>query len=184
MRRRKHVWILGCPAVGKLTTARSLSKLLDYPVFDNAKVVDLVSLIHPYGTTEFRVYRDFLRYSFYGEVLKNSSVIGLISTNVLRHPDNWTYFESVEKIFQDSGWETKYILITASNEELLNRATSESRKSKRTIDTREQLLVWLKNNPLCNSIKEHVCHVIDTTELDAGNTAIKIKSLLSLDNDY
>jgi len=178
MLRKTHVLILGCPGVGKFTTAKLLSQLIDYPVFDNAKIVDLVALIHRYGTAKFRVYRDVLRHSFYEEVLNNSDIIGLISTNVLRRPDNWTYFESVEKKFQDSGWETKYVLLTASNEELLSRVTSESRKSKSTINTEAQLLDWLKNNPLYNSMNNHVCHVIDTTELDVENTAYKIKRLL------
>lgn len=183
MPKRKHVLVLGCPGVGKLTTAKLLSGQLGYPVFDNAKIVDLVALIHPYGTAEFKIYRDFLRHSFYEEVLARSNISGLISTNVLRHPDNWMYFEGVEQKFQESGWETKYILLTASNEEMLNRVTSESRRSKKTINTKEQLLVWLNNNPLFNSINNHACHVIDTTELDAEKTANEIKSFLLYSHD-
>ncbi|HDL01844.1 MAG TPA: hypothetical protein ENH23_06400 [candidate division Zixibacteria bacterium] len=182
MPKKKHILILGCPAVGKLTTAKALSRQLDYPVFDNAKIVDLVSLIHLNGTKEFRVYRDYLRRSFYTEALSNSNIIGLISTNVLRHPDNWKYFESIEDLFDKSGWVSEYILLTASSDVLLKRVVSESRKSKTTINTEEQLLNWLRINPLCNSIENHGCHVIDTTNLDAEKTANKINCVLELNH--
>ena len=183
MAKKLHVVILGCPAVGKLTTSKALSKRLDYPVFDNAKVVDLVSVIHLYGTNEFRMYRDFLRHSFYTEALKNSNINGLISTNVLRHPDNWKYFDEIEDLFDGWGWDTKFILLTASNDALLKRASSESRRSKITINTKEELLSWLRTNPLCNSLENHACHVINTTEVDAEETADQIISFLSGHND-
>lgn len=178
MRKKQHIWILGCPGVGKLTVANLLSQEIGYPVFDNAKIVDLVALIHPYGTAEFRVFRDILRRSFYEEMLANSKISGLISTNVLKHPDNWTYFEGIENILQSSGWDTTYVLLTATNDELVARVASESRKTKFTIKTKEQMLGWLQENPFCNLVGDHVCHVIDTTVLDAKSTKNKIQSFL------
>jgi len=178
MAKKTHVVILGCPAVGKLTTARALSRRLDYPVFDNAKIVDLVSLIHLYGTIEFRIYRDFLRYSFYSEALKNGNINGLISTNVLRHPDNWRYFGKIEGLFESADWETRYILLTASNDALFKRVSSESRKSKNTIATKEELTEWLNANPLYNSLENRVFPIINTTEIDAEEAADRILSFL------
>ncbi len=178
MAKKKHVVILGCPAVGKLTTAKALSRRLDYPVFDNAKIVDLVSVIHSYGTKEFRIYRDYLLYSFYSEALKNSNIDGLISTNVLRHPGNWRYFGNIEELFYNYGWETRYILLTASNDELLKRVSSASRKSKITITTKAELADWLKANPLCNSLDNRVCPIVDTTEIDAEEAADRIHSFV------
>lgn len=175
-----HIIILGPPAVGKLTVGKVLSQLIDFPLFDNAKTVDLAALIHDYDTNEFRIYRDHLRNSFYRETVSNSKINGLISTNVLRHPINWKYFDKVENIFSNAGWETKYIMLTASEEELLNRVVSESRKSKYTLTSEESLRKWIFDNPLHTSLENHTCPIINTTNISIEEVVGKINLVINI----
>jgi len=109
---KTHIILLGPPAVGKLTVSRVLSDLTNYPVFDNAKTVDIALLLFDYHSKEYREYRDELRFSFYEKAVK-SEIKGLISTYCLRHPKNWEYLEAVAKIFQKHNWHTIYYLLTA-----------------------------------------------------------------------
>ncbi len=171
---RIHIVILGPPAVGKLTVSKRLSKMINFPVFDNAKTVDIASIIYNYGTAEFRQFRDRLRFAFYNEVAKSTFINGLISTNVLRHPNNWKYFDKVENIFKNSGWETRYIMLTASDEELQKRVISESRESKHTLTSKESLKKWISDNPFHILLENHICPVIDTTNISIEEIARKI----------
>lgn len=157
---KQHIILLGSPAVGKQTIGRALGKSLTAPVFENAKVVDLAMLIYCYGSNEFRQYRDSLRKDFYDRFLKNTEHKLLISTYVLRHKENWSYFDYIEQKFQLSGWSTVYILLTADRETLIHRVQDPSRKEKLSIQTPHAMEEWLDHNPyhsdLCNRQALHI----------------------------
>ena len=144
---RIHIVLLGCPGVGKFTTGKLLSKTLGCPLFDNAKVVDIVSLIYEFGTSDFITYRDELRKDFYFRFLTQKNNGFLISTNVIRTKKNWEYFDELERLFTDHGWRTHYFVLTASEEVLLQRVENPSRLSKQTIMNPSYLKDWLARNP-------------------------------------
>jgi chloramphenicol 3-O-phosphotransferase len=52
------VFLHGRAAAGKLTTARSLSDLVGYPVFHNHLVVDLLTTMFPFGSEPFVLLRE------------------------------------------------------------------------------------------------------------------------------
>jgi hypothetical protein len=52
------VFLHGSAASGKLTTARALERLTGYPVFHNHLVVDMLTLMFPYGSPEFVALRE------------------------------------------------------------------------------------------------------------------------------
>ena len=52
------VFLHGPAASGKLTTARALGQLTGYPVFHNHLVVDMLTLIFPFGSKEFVALRE------------------------------------------------------------------------------------------------------------------------------
>ncbi|NTV41219.1 MAG: AAA family ATPase [Candidatus Moranbacteria bacterium] len=168
---KKHIVILGPPGIGKLTVGRFLADLTDFAIFDNAKTVDLALSIYQYGTPEFRKYRDKLRFDFYKEILKNSSIKGLISTNVLRHPDNWKYFNRIEKMFSKFGWATKFILLTADFTKLSERVNQPDRENKFSLHSTEEISKWFLENKTHSIDKYKKCTIINTTELSAQETA-------------
>ena len=50
------IFIYGPPAVGKLTTAIKLSEKLNYKIFHNHLVIDLVKSVYEQFTNEFNLY--------------------------------------------------------------------------------------------------------------------------------
>lgn len=171
---KKHIVILGPPAVGKRTIGNALSLSLFSPVFDNAKTVDLAVLAYGYGGDEFREYRDFLRMDFYDRFLRSARYNYLISTNVLRHKENWSYFESVEQKFLEFGWSTIYILLTANVASLLCRAQSSSRQNKLSIRTAEEMINWLSCNPFHSDLHGRQALCLDTSTLSVDDSVEKI----------
>ena len=120
---RKHLFLLGPPAVGKLTVGKILSKRINYPLFDNAKTVDVASLLFDYDTNEYRAYRDEMRMLFYNKAM-TANIKGLISTCCLRHPSNWCYFDSVEQLLNEHGWNTMYFLLGNTSHNLLTLSSA------------------------------------------------------------
>ena len=175
---RIHIVILGPPAVGKLTVSRRLSEIINFPIFDNSKTVSIASIIYGYGTTEFRQFRDKLRFTFYNEVSKGETIQGLISTNVLRHPNNWIYFNKVEQIFTNYNWKTIYVLLIAELEVLFERVEQSDRLTKHSLHTKNELLNWLSENPLHSKIHYKKCKIIDTSNSDISEVVNKIIDLI------
>lgn len=175
---KKHIVILGPPAVGKRTIASALALSLLAPVFDNAKVVDLAILAYGYGGDEFREYRDSLRMDFYNRFLRSARNSNLVSTNVLRHKDNWLYFERVEQIFLDYGWSTIYVLLTANEESLQNRVQSPSRQNKLSIRTAADMTNWLTCNPNHSDLQGRQALCLDTSFLSVDDCVAAILTYL------
>lgn len=175
---KKHIVILGPPAVGKRTVGRALGLSLSSPVFDNAKTVDLAILVYEYGGDEFRKYRDSLRMDFYDRFLRSTRHNYLISTNVLRNKDNWLYFDSVEQKFLEFGWSTVYVLLTANIASLLCRVQSSSRQNKLSIRTTEEMIDWLNRNPSCSDLNDKQALCLDTSILSVEDSVQKILTYL------
>lgn len=177
---KQHILILGPPAVGKLTVAKYLSKQVNYPVFDNAKTVDIALLLHEYTSDKYRTFRDELRLLFYREAAANGDINGLISTNCLRHPKNWEYFTSVEKLFNRHGWSTIYFLLTAEKNILMERAASADRTPKMSLNSRDAIESWFSTSPFHSQPQDHLCYSIDTTKMTVEEVAEEILRTLTL----
>ena len=174
---RKHLFLLGPPAVGKLTVGKILSKRTNYPLFDNARTVDVASLLFDYGTNEYRAYRDEMRMLFYNKAM-TANIKGLISTCCLRHPSNWCYFDCIEKLFNEHGWNTMYFLLTAEKKAIIDRAGSMERKSKNSLNKKPEIEQWFANSPFHSIPQGHLCNLINTTSYSAFDVADQILKLL------
>ena len=47
-----HYFLLGPPAVGKLTISRILSTMTEYPIYDNSLSINTALLLYKYGSKE------------------------------------------------------------------------------------------------------------------------------------
>ncbi len=141
---KEHIFLVGPPAVGKLTIGRLLSQWTGFPFYDNSRSIDTASLLFPYGAEEFREYRDEMRLSFYLRA-KSSGIGGLISSCCLAR-NSWPYLNHIEAHLSDSGWTTKYILLTADEAIILSRVESLDRQKKVTITTQVEIENWFVNN--------------------------------------
>ncbi len=170
---KQHVFLLGPPAVGKLAVGRILSQRTGYPVFDNAKTVDIARLLYPYGTANFRAFRDDLRFRFYKEAAY-ADLHGLISTYCFRHPDNWLYLTRIAELMQKSDWSTGFILLRADKHTLIRRAQSPDRQTKVTLHTAAEIEDWISSSPRHEDVGDHTCLVINTTSLTVQEVATEI----------
>ena len=160
--------------MGKLTVAKKLSTIIGAPVFDNAKIVDIVSIVYNFGTEGFRSYRDGLRFDFYKRFIQSHPNDRLISTNVIRSKDNWNYFDEIEALFSQAGWKTRYVILKANADSLRNRVENESRLLKRTLNTWEELDKWIKENPEHTYCPKKDAIVIDSSYLSADEVVSSI----------
>lgn len=176
-----HILILGCPAVGKFTIGKELSKALGYVFFDNSKTVDIASIIYDYGSNEFRQYRDEMRRDFYERLLtiEGGKIKGLVSTNVLRTPENWEYFEKIETIFESKSWTTFYVVLIASESTLYQRVENASRKSKNSINNSIDLKNWLTSNKSHSQCRKKNSIIIDNSNLSISECTNLIIQKLS-----
>ena len=177
---KQHISILGPPAVGKMTVAKYLSKQTNYPVFDNAKTVDIALLLHEYNSAEYKSFRDGLRFSFYREAATTSHIKGLISTNCLRDPKNWEYFTSVETMLRQNGWATIYFLLTADKNVLIERAASADRASKMSLNSREAIESWFATSPIHSQPNDNLSYTIDTTKMNVEKVVEEILQTLTV----
>lgn len=178
MKRRKHIVLLGCPAVGKLTTAMALAKRINYPIFDNSKVVDIVSLLYRYGTREHKFYRNELRFDFYRRAALCDTINGLISTNVLRNTSNWEHFHKIKKDFDACGWETIFVILKADENIILERVEEASRLKKVVFHHAPDLIDWfLRNKDHSNPCGNDVLVIDNSNVSEEQVTNIIIKRI-------
>ena len=167
---RKHISLLGCPAVGKRTVGRIIARHARFPLFDNAQTVDLAVMLHPIDSPAFRRFRDKLRASFYREASK-SSIPGLVSTYCYRHPTNASYLLLVDSLLQPHGWKTYTFLLVADRSSLLARVQGADRRDKHTFHHEQYIASWLESSPKYLVPPFPACVVLETTRLSATEVA-------------
>lgn len=178
---KQHFFILGPPAVGKLTVGRLLSRQTNFPLYDNARAIDVAALLFHYGTENFRAFRDEQRLAFYSRVI-SSTVPGLISTGCLTRT-SWPYFRRIDSLLSTNGWSTKYIILSASAETLISRANSPDRQFKLSLTDRISMRAWLDDNWPPFVPPDLLAHGIDTSQLAASETVSKLLALLELQDE-
>lgn len=178
---RQHIFLLGPPAVGKLTVAKFLSRQTRYPVFDNTKTVDIAVLLYSYGTQRFRDFRDELRLRFYEETVK-TDIKGLISTYCYRHPQNWSYLTRIEQFLKKYNWSTVYFLLLADISTLMKRVQFPGRGRKMALQNTAELAEWIASSPQYKEVNNRSCTVIETSSLAAEEVAINIFKQLGVEN--
>lgn len=140
------VFIVGPPAVGKMTVGQALSGLTGIPLFHNHLSIEAVLPVFDFGTGPFtRLVRDF-RLNVFTEVAE-SDLPGLIFTYVwaFDQPGDREVVDRLRGIFEERGGRTVFVELYADLETRLRRNESESRltakHSKRDVSkSRERLL--------------------------------------------
>ena len=119
---RKLIFIIGPPAVGKMTVGRELSELSGIPLFHNHLSIEAVLPVFDFGTPQFnRLVGDF-RLAMFNQVAE-SDLPGLIFTFVwaFGRPNNLSEIERFKDIFEKRGAETCYVELEADLEVRLER---------------------------------------------------------------
>ncbi len=182
------VFLLGPPAVGKMTVGLEVELLTGIPLFHNHLAIEAVLPVFGFGTDPFHRLVSGFRNHMFREVAE-SQLPGLIFTYVwaFDHPADLAYVEKLKSIFDSRGGRTVFVELWADLETRLARNATELRlqakPSKRDVDaSRRRLLQNEEDYQLTSDgtfpFPNHLW--IDTTEGSPGRTARRIVDHFSL----
>jgi AAA domain len=177
------VFIIGPPAVGKMTVGHELARRTGLKLFHNHQTIDLILPFFAFGSPPFgRLVGEFRRRIF--EEVASSDLPGMIFTYVWAFDlaaDDATV-EEYSAIFRARGGRVVYVELEATQEERLRRNETEFRLAakpfKRDLAASRQQLLELDDKYQLNSRGKLVgrpdyLHV-DNTALSAEDVAERI----------
>lgn len=140
------VFVIGPPAVGKMTVGHELARRTGLKLFHNHHTIDLVLNFFPFGTPPFaRLVEEFRRRIF--EEVAESGLPGLVFTYVWAFdlPSDHASVARLAGIFTSRGGRVLYVELQATQDERLRRNETEFRlaqkPSKRDVAFSRQLLL-------------------------------------------
>jgi chloramphenicol 3-O-phosphotransferase len=119
------IFIHGPAAVGKLTVARELAKLVNMPVFHNHLVVDAVGALFAFGTPEFVRLREEMWLAAFREAA--SAGQSLIFTFAPERTVRPEFIGETIAAVERHGSRVVFVELDCSNEELERRVENPSR---------------------------------------------------------
>jgi dephospho-CoA kinase len=127
------VFIVGPPAVGKMTVGEQLAEKLDYKLFHNHYSIELALSLYPYGTEEYRAINEGIRQLVFKTAAASSRLKGLIFTLVwaFNEKEDWQYVEDIKKIFEPYKWEFYFVELYAPIDVRLERNRTPHRLSRK-----------------------------------------------------
>ena len=177
------VFIIGPPAVGKMTVGHELALRTGLKLLHNHQTIDLILPFFPFGTPPFgRLVGEFRRRIF--EEVASSELPGIIFTYVWAFnlaSDDATV-EEYSAIFRARGGRVLYVELETSQDERLRRNETEFRLAakpfKRDLEASRRQLLELDEKYQLNSRgrlagRDDYLHV-DNTRLSASEVAERI----------
>jgi hypothetical protein len=177
------VFIIGPPAVGKMTVGHELARRTGLKLFHNHHTIELVLRFFPFGTPPFaRLVEEFRRRIL--EEVAASPLPGLIFTYVwaFDQPSDHASVARLADIFAARGGRVRYVELEATQQERLRRNETEFRlaekPSKRDVAVSRQRLLEHDSIYRLNSAGEFDGRAdwlrIDNTDLPPETVAERI----------
>jgi len=177
------VFIIGPPAVGKMTVGHELALRTGLKLFHNHQTIDLILPFFPFGSPPFgRLVGEFRRRIL--EEVASSDLPGIIFTYVwaFNLASDEAVVEEYSEIFRSRGGRVVYVELQASQDERLRRNETEFRLAakpfKRDLEASRRQLLELDDQYQLNSRgklagKADYLHV-DNTALSAAEVSERI----------
>jgi hypothetical protein len=121
----KLIFIHGAPAVGKLTVARELAKLIGFRLFHNHLTVDLISAVFDFGSEPFVVLREHIWLSVFREAARHN--VSLIFTFNPERTVRDRFIQDTLDVVGSEGGQVIFVELTCSEDELERRIEDPSR---------------------------------------------------------
>jgi hypothetical protein len=175
----KLLFLHGAPAVGKLTVAKALLRIVPGRLMDNHAAIDLARTIFEFGAPGFWELVHDVRFT----ALDAAAVHGLpllVTTFCYAEPDDRTQFGKFEEIMHRHGGELLPVFLHCSREEALRRVGNPDRVARRKITSGEHLIRELDRYDL-TAVQRPDCLKLDTGANAADVTAQVIVHHLGLD---
>lgn len=123
------IFLLGSPAVGKMTVGQALVQQLDYKLFHNHHSIELALDLFWYGSPEFKAINEGIRQLVFDTCAKSKNLKGLIFTLVMAFDEqsDWDYLASIQQKFTTNGWTIYFVELNAPLEVRLERNKTPNR---------------------------------------------------------
>jgi len=168
----KLLFLHGAPAVGKLTVAKALLRIVPGRLMDNHAAIDLALTVFEFGAPGFWELVHDVRYSALDAAAEHGVPL-LVTTFCYAEPEDREQFRQIEAIVQRRGDELLPVFLHCSREEVLRRVGNPDRVARRKISSGEHLIRELDRYNL-TAVPRPDCLKLDTGVNPAEVTAQKI----------
>lgn len=131
------VFIYGPPAAGKLTVAKELAKATGYTIFHNHQTRDLVQQLYPNDLSEKYELVQTLRLNIFDFLARHDT--NTIFTYVYDGPDDDSFVKEVVGRVEKHGGNVLFVELRPTDDVLMHRVDSDSRKEHRKLTSKELL---------------------------------------------
>jgi hypothetical protein len=173
------LFLHGAPAVGKLTVAKALLRIIPGRLTDNHAAIDLALTIFDFGAPGFWELVHDVRCSAIDAAAEHGVPL-LVTTFCYAEPDDREQFRQIEEIVQRHGGELLLVFLHCSREEALRRVGNPDRVERRKIISGEHLIRELDRYDL-TAVPRPDCLKLDTGTNAAEVTAQRIVRHFGLD---
>jgi hypothetical protein len=175
----KLLFLHGAPAVGKLTVAKALLRIVPGRLMDNHAAIDLALTVFAFGAPGFWELVHHVRLSALDAAAEHGVPL-LVTTFCYAEPEDRAQFGQIEEIVQRHGGKLLPVFLHCSREEALRRVGHPDRVARRKISSGEHLIRELDRYDL-TAVPRPDCLRLDTSIHPADATAQRIVSHFGLD---
>ena len=175
----KLLFLHGAPAVGKLTVAKALLRLVPGRLMDNHAAIDLALTIFDFGAPGFWELVHDVRYSALDAAAEHGVPL-LVTTFCYAEPEDREQFGQIEEIVHRHGAKLLPVFLHCSRDEALRRVGNPDRVERRKITSGEHLIRELDRYDL-TAVPRPDCLKLDTGVNAADVTAQEIVRHFGLD---
>ena len=168
----KLLFLHGAPAVGKLTVAKALLRLVPARLMDNHAAIDLARTIFEFGAPGFWELVHDVRRSAMNAAAEHGVPL-LVTTFCYAEPEDREQFGQIEEIVQRHSGELLPVFLHCSREEALRRVGNPDRVERRKLISGEHLIRDLDRYDL-TAVPRPDCLKLDTGVNAADVTAQEI----------
>jgi hypothetical protein len=159
----KLIFLHGSPAVGKLTVAKALLRLVPARLMDNHANVDLARTVFDFGAPGFWELVHSSRCIAFHAAGQNGVPL-LVTTFCYAEPEDLKKYEEFEAIVRQYDGEMLPVFLHCPKEEALRRVGNSDRVERRKLTSAEGLINYLDANNF-TSVPREDCITFDTGEM-------------------
>ncbi|MDO8899891.1 MAG: AAA family ATPase [Phenylobacterium sp.] len=133
----KLIFLYGPAACGKLTVARELAALTNYPLFHNHLALDAVTAVFPFGSEPAIRLRSLYWLSMFEEAARQDRPLIFTFAPERTVPDS--FIAETRAAVEGHGGAVLFVELAVSPEEQMRRVENPDRKASKKIHSREVL---------------------------------------------
>jgi shikimate kinase len=168
----KLVFLHGSPAVGKLTVAKALLRMVSGRLLDNHATIDLARTVFDFDVPGFWKLVHRLRCSAMDAAAEHGVSL-IVTTSCYVEPDDFTQYQDFEEIMRRHKGELLPVFLYCSREEAARRVGNQDRRERRKMTSQESLIRDLDNRRF-SPVPRSDCLKLDTEVRSADLTAQEI----------